>query len=124
MAEDKKVHVFACTEHDMALGGGPLPTHPKAIEVQDRMTKPIKGELRALRNAYEALRKQGWREVMYAPKDGSMLALILPDCAVVVEGNRDKHGFMMFDGDGWPCDPVLWRPLEEVDPEYKGTPGE
>lgn len=59
--------------------------------------------------AFDALRKMGWREAAYAPKN-TLLELIEAGSAGVFWGTRDEHGFWVFGGgDAWPSRAILFR---------------
>jgi hypothetical protein len=59
--------------------------------------------------AFDALRKTGWREAVYAPKD-TPLHLIEAGSTGVFNGTRDETGFWVFDGgDTWPSRAILFR---------------
>ena len=99
---------FVCTDEDMSYGGGPLPRDPRA---NHSATDEEKEELVKLFRAYQALKKLGWNESMYAPRDGTPFLAIEPGSTGVHEAVRDEHGFWIYDGDMWPSHPLLWRPM-------------
>lgn len=76
-------------------------------------------------DAYQELKRLGWNDAIYCPKDGSMFLSI----EVGSTGAHRTH----YDGawptgtwwiheadDLWPARPVLWKPLESVDAVAKG----
>lgn len=65
--------------------------------------------VRVIANGVQRLEELGWREAMYAPKDGTLLLLIEPGSMGIHTGYRDDIGFWIVDDDTWPSHPILWR---------------
>jgi hypothetical protein len=108
MSDDKPVTAFACTEADICVPPGPLPSDPRAKH------QPDAGESAALNAIFHAvrdLREHGWMDAAYAPKDGSVFLAIEPGSTGIHECTRDSIGFWIYDGDTWPARPILWKPL-------------
>lgn len=71
-----------------------------------------------LRSAMMELERLGWKGMEYAPKDGTVIAVIEPFCSAAVAARYEEsvHGWFSFGhGDSWPSRPVLWRPLKEAE---------
>ena len=66
-------------------------------------------EVRAIFHAYDRLRKLGWRDTIYAPRDGSPLLLIEAGSTGIHQGYRDEHGFWVIDEDTYPSHPILFK---------------
>jgi hypothetical protein len=67
--------------------------------------------VRAITDGVHRLHELGWRDAMYAPKDGSPLRLIEAGSSGIHQGYRDAEGrFWIDDGDTWPSQPILWKP--------------
>lgn len=94
----------------MQAGGlGPLPVDPRA---KHEPTPEEKELLVAMFQAYDGLRRLGWREAMYAPADNSTFLSIEAGSTGVYECSRDEERrFWVYDGDVWPAHPILWKPL-------------
>ena len=59
--------------------------------------------------AFDQLRKMGWREAVYAPKD-TPIEVIEPGSTGIFRGTRTEEGFWAFDGgDTWPSRAILYR---------------
>ena len=98
---------FECTEDDLCAGGYVLPRDPtKRHEPTAAECEYLVGIVRGV----AALKKLGWRHIMYAPKDRSPMLLIEPGSTGIHEGYRDEISFWICDGDVWPSDPILWKP--------------
>lgn len=76
----------------------------RAQQLPDELTA-----VRAIADGYERLKELGWREAMYAPKDGPTLLLIEAGSTGIHTGYRDDIGFWIIDDDTWPSHPILWR---------------
>ena len=89
-----------------------------AIEARDkRLAEEMPDEQAALLvmcAAHERLRKLGWADAIYCPKDGSLFDVIEAGSTGVQTAHYDGawpkgtwwvHG----DGDLWPSRPILWR---------------
>mgnify|MGYP001562312143 CR=1 FL=1 len=69
-------------------------------------------ELLVMFRAFDALRKLGWREAIYAPCDGKPFLCIEEGSTGILKCSRDsERRFWIYDGDLWPSRPVLWKPL-------------
>lgn len=76
--------------------------------------------LYAVFRGFLRLKELGWKNPIYAPKDGTPLQLLEPDSTGIHEGYRDAKGrFWITDTDVWPSRPMLYR-LATTEPE--GTP--
>lgn len=68
---------------------------------------------------YEQLRKLGWQDAIYCPKDGSVFLCIeagstgVHPCSYTGEW-PNGHWFIYSAGDAWPSHPILWKPLTEL----------
>lgn len=62
--------------------------------------------------AYDALRRNGWQEPIYAPRN-TEIEIIEPGCTAIHRGTRDDEGtFWVHEpGDSYPSHPVLFRRL-------------
>lgn len=74
--------------------------------------------LRAMFNQYDTLRKMGWREAIYCPKDGTVFLAIEAGSTGVFECHYDGEwpngSWWIHDaGDLWPARPILWKPKPE-----------
>ena len=67
--------------------------------------------LLVMMRAWERLKELGWREAMYAPRDGSPLQFIEAGSTGIHQGHRDDNHTWIFDGDLWPSNPILFREL-------------
>lgn len=66
--------------------------------------------LGAMFQAHQRLKEMGWRDAIYAPKDGSPLELVEPGSTGIHAGYRDAEGrFWIVDDDVWPSRPTLFR---------------
>jgi hypothetical protein len=77
---------------------GPTPEEAKALEM--------------LFKASEALRKLGWQDPMYAPKDGLFEVIELSSTGVHIAThfeNDHKYQAWILDGDVWPSRPLMIR---------------
>jgi hypothetical protein len=75
-------------------------------------------ELEKIAGAVEALRRQGWRDAVYCPKDGTRFLVIEAGCTAVYpciyRGEWPTgHWFVQHAGDEWPARPILFRPMRE-----------
>lgn len=70
--------------------------------------------------AYTALRKDGWRDVIYAPKDGTEIEIIELGSTGIHKVSwqsfdhqpLDSCGRFFGSAEDFPSHPVLWRPIE------------
>jgi hypothetical protein len=67
--------------------------------------------IRGLDRSYRALKELGWRDAMYAPRDGTPIDLIEVGCtAVLTNCYRDEVGFWQHAAnETWPTRPILFR---------------
>lgn len=69
--------------------------------------------IRQLFDAQERLKELGWKDPIYAPKDGSALDVIELGSTGIhrayYEGEWPTGGWWIQDGDTWPCRPALAR---------------
>jgi hypothetical protein len=82
----------------------------------------VRAALYQMGDAFDRLKKLGWMEAIYCPKDGSTFDVIEAGSTGIhtahYEGDWPKGGWWVHaDGDLWPSRPVLWRPTpkEEAD---------
>lgn len=85
-----------------------------AIEAAKReRAEKMPTELDALRfmfSAWERLKELGWREAMYAPRDGRTLEFIEAGSTGIHRGHKDEKFTWIHDaGDLWPSNPILFR---------------
>lgn len=80
--------------------------------VQRRASLPQQDLIGVMFLAFDALRRQGWREAHGAPK-GQVLELIEPGSTGIHRGTRDEEGHFWIEdaGDIYPSRPILYRPL-------------
>ena len=97
---------FECTDEDLSAGGYVAQRDPS---MRHEPTAEEGEHLRAIARGVHALRKLGWRQIMYAPKDSSRMLLVEPGSSGIHEGYRDEISFWICDGDVWPSDPILWK---------------
>jgi hypothetical protein len=79
-------------------------------------TPEEKAALDAMWQQYDALRKLGWRDAIYCPKDGSVFLSISAGSTGIHECHYDgewpKGTWWVHDGGNlWPARPILWKPL-------------
>lgn len=67
--------------------------------------------IHALFDAWYRLKELGWREAMYAPKDGTICEFVECGSTGTHRGHVDANGIVWLhsDGDLWPATPVLFR---------------
>ena len=65
--------------------------------------------IREMVECWARLKELGWKEAMYAPKDGSRIDVIEPGCSAVLDGWRDEKGRFWSGEEGWPVTPTLFR---------------
>lgn len=108
--------VFECTEEDMRpgeFGGYVLPSDPRA---QHEPTKEEKHHLVQMWEHFQLLKQFGWNDAMYAPRDGRPFLSISAGSTGVHECVRHDDGhFWIYDGDLWPANPILWKPLARTE---------
>ena len=69
--------------------------------------------------AYDRLRSLGWREIMYAPKDGTIVEVIEAGSAGIFRAHymtfsKGGGSWWIHDAaDLWPADPILFRAIAE-----------
>ena len=75
--------------------------------------------LKDLANAYENLKKHGWQDIMYCPKDGSLFLVIeagstgIHECTY--EGKwPDGKWWIHEEFDVWPSKPIMWKPKHSI----------
>lgn len=73
--------------------------------------------------AWERLKELGWREAMYAPRDGRMLEFIEAGSTGIHRGHKEEKFTWIHDaGDLWPANPVLFRePVTEAERTQSDT---
>lgn len=87
------------------------------------------GEVKLLQqmlNAFDGLRSIGWREGVYAPKDGTrFLSIEAGSTGVFVcywwDNDRMKEGGRFWSeahGDLWSVNPILWKPMPGSNQPY------
>lgn len=85
-----------------------LPHDPRS---RHKPTDDEFAQLVALCRAYRQLIDLGWRESMYAPRDGLTFLAIEVGSTGIHECHQDADGhFWIYDGDVWPAKPILWKP--------------
>lgn len=89
----------------------------KAKRIADMPTE--RDAIFALHEAYRRLEELGWKNPVYAPKDGSALDLI--ECGSTgihsgyYEGKWPDGSWWIMDDDIWPSRPVLARPAQGIE---------
>lgn len=117
-------------EHDPIVGhmtlddGSHVPLHKSLgdalwaqAEAEDARRKAAMPDeqtaIRQLWDAQERLKQLGWKDPIYAPKDGSPLDLIELGSTGIhrghYEGEWPNGSWWIVDGDVWPCRPALAR---------------
>ena len=97
---------------------------------KDHRTDTEKMHLDAMFQQYDALRKLGWSEACYCPKDGSRFLVIEAGSTGVFEchyqGEWPKGTYWTHSaGDLWPSRPILFKPLpENVQSPHAGEKGQ
>lgn len=81
-------------------------------------TEQDKASLAILQSGYDALKRDGWREIIYCPKDGSTFLTIEAGSTGVLpchyQGEWPKGSWWTHHaGDLWPSRPILWKPMPE-----------
>jgi hypothetical protein len=73
--------------------------------------------LREMTRAFHRLKRLGWNDISYCPKDGSMFDAIEAGSTGIhrcnYQGEWPDGSWWIFDGDIWPSRPILYR----LDPE-------
>lgn len=90
-----------------------------AAKDPDLRTPEEAAALIAMYQQYATLRKSGWSDACYCPKDGSHFLVIEAGSTGVhrcyYEGEWPKGCFwVMGAGDLWPSRPILWKPLPDT----------
>lgn len=68
--------------------------------------------LSVMMSAFERLRALGWRDAAYIPRDGVPVQVIEMGSTGTHECVRHEDGSCWsWDGEGWPMNPCLFRPL-------------
>lgn len=89
-------------------------TKPEALpETRRRQPNPAEATaLEMLFKAVEMLRKEGWQDVMYAPKEGLFEVVELGSTGVHIgthfENDHTCQAWIL-DGDAWPTRPLMIR---------------
>jgi hypothetical protein len=83
--------------------------------------------LDTIHHAVEALKKLGWRDVIYCPKDGTQFLVVEAGCTAVwpcrYHGEWPKGSwFVQHSGDEWPAHPILFHPMRTPEPEEGNDP--
>ena len=80
----------------------------RAVDMPDEQAA-----INAMFEAYQRLKKLGWREAIYCPKDGTHFQSVEPgstgihDCSY--EGEWPNGSWWVYDGDIWPSHPCLFK---------------
>ncbi len=76
-------------------------------------------------DAQERLKEFGWKDPVYAPKDGSPLDVIELGSTGIhrayYEGEWPTGGWWLHDGDVWPCRPALARAASAIEARSDAT---
>lgn len=83
--------------------------------------KPTEQESIALHQlfyAYLKLQELGWHVATFAPT-GKQLHLIETGSTGIHPGQRDEHGFWVYDGETYPANPCLYREATKPQPKAK-----
>ena len=71
--------------------------------------------LLVMMKAFERLRELGWRDAMYAPRDGRLLEFIEAGSTGIHKGHKDEKFVWIHDaGDLWPSHPILFREIAKA----------
>jgi hypothetical protein len=113
MADREIITSIDCRAEDIFNpdSGGPLPPAPD-------LPQPTPEEALLLDASFanhEALKRLGWRDIMYCPKDGTMFLAIEPGSAGVhncnYTGSWPDGSWWIYDGDMWPAHPILFKAI-------------
>lgn len=67
-------------------------------------------------DAYQKLKRLGWNDAIYCPKDGSHFLSIEPSSTGIhdttYEGRWPDGHWWIYDGDIWPAHPCLFKPIK------------
>lgn len=78
-----------------------------------KVSKDEQELLNKMFSAFNDLKKLGWNDAIYCPKDGSMCHFIEAGSTGVHLGNYQgewpKGSFWVYDGDMWPSRPILFK---------------
>lgn len=90
-----------------------------AAEQTDYRSPEEKTALEAMFAQYDALKRLGWNDAIYCPKDGSTFLAICAGstgiCPHHYKGEWSNGSWWAEDaGDLWPSRPILWRPMPEA----------
>lgn len=83
---------------------------------KDYRTAEERALLSEMFQRYEALKKLGWEDIIYCPKDGTEFLSISAGSTGVHRCHYDGEWPMGFwwvheAGDLWPARPILWKPM-------------
>lgn len=98
---------------DLAQRGQPgAVTAAERTEEEDALLQMFHG--------WDRLRRLGWKEIMYCPKDGTHFQAIEAGSTGIHDANYegtwpDGH-WWVFDGDMWPSRPILFKLYERGQP--------
>ena len=79
----------------------------------------VQSALYQMGDAFARLKKLGWKEAIYCPKDGSTFDVIEAGSTGIhtahYQGEWPKGGWWVHaEGDLWPSRPILWRPTPKT----------
>jgi len=83
----------------------------------DTMMPTDQDAINLMNAAYNRLKRLGWKEAVYCPKDGSSFEAIEPGSTGIHQTHYDGewpngHWWVAAGGDLWPSRPCLYRPTE------------
>ena len=102
LRQDEAEAIFAAADAEKAKRALDMPTEEDAA--------------RAMCRAHQRLKELGWRETCYGPT-GATVRLIEPGSSGIHRGSRhepwpSKTWWIQDDGDLWPSNPCLFKPLD------------
>lgn len=95
---------------------------------EPKYTRPEEVEaLRQIADAVDTLKRLGWRDAVYCPKDGSTFLVVEAGCTTVFpcryRGEWPKGSWwVQHAGDEWPSRPILFRPMRKARSDEEPQP--
>jgi len=92
-----------------------------------RPLPPALEERTALAQHFEAMQRLkalGWREMHFAPTDGTVVLVVEPHSTGLHRARvmADTNGWWVEDADDlWPSHPMLWKPMPDVHSQGSAT---
>lgn len=108
----------------MSIEGSTIIAEIARLQAERAAAMPtVEDALKQIAGAMQRLDDLGFRDAIYAPKDGTVVDLIEAGTAIVLSGHYMSYGpggcfFVHCEGDLWPSNPILFRP--RTAPEQAG----